>query len=53
MKRKTAIALPKGSNPALAKFLQGDAMNLDSHLGTFDFILMANLIDRLPGPRMP
>jgi len=50
LKRKIAIALPKGSNPAQAKFLQGDAMNLDSQLGTFDFILMANLIDRLPDP---
>ena len=50
LKRKTAIALPRGSNPARARFLQGDAMNLDSQLGTFDFILMANLIDRLPDP---
>ena len=25
-------------------------MNLDPQLGTFDFVLMANLIDRLPDP---
>ncbi len=50
LKRKTSIALPEESNPARAKFLQGDAMNLDPQLGTFDFVLMANLIDRLPDP---
>ena len=50
LKRKTSIALPEGSNPTRAKFLQGDAMNLDPKLGTFDFVLMANLIDRLPDP---
>ena len=50
LRRNSAISIPEGSNPARAKFLQGDAMNLDSQLGTFDFILMANLIDRLPDP---
>ena len=50
LERETTIALPKESNPTRAEFLQGDAMNLDSNLGTFDFILMANLIDRLPDP---
>ena len=32
------------------KFIQGDAQNLDSGLGQFDLIVMANLIDRLPDP---
>ena len=31
-------------------FEQGDACNLRADLGTFDLVLMANLIDRLPDP---
>ncbi len=32
------------------RFEQGDACNLRVDLGVFDFVLMANLIDRLPDP---
>ncbi|MEA3212493.1 MAG: hypothetical protein QOE70_5550 [Chthoniobacter sp.] len=32
-------------------FERGDAMNLRSDLGTFDIVLMANLLDRLHEPR--
>lgn len=50
LQRKARIALPEKSRPDRASFQQGDAMNLDRQLGTFDFVLMANLIDRLPDP---
>ncbi len=33
------------------KFERGDAMNLRADLGSFDVVLMANLIDRLSEPR--
>lgn len=33
-------------------FLRGDAMALPDALGTFDVVLMANLIDRLSDPRL-
>jgi putative 4-mercaptohistidine N1-methyltranferase len=32
------------------RFARGDACNLPDDLGAFDFVLMANLIDRLPDP---
>jgi SAM-dependent methyltransferase len=32
------------------RFEQGDACNLRADLGEFDFVLLANLIDRLPDP---
>lgn len=32
-------------------FHQGDAMNVDRNLGSFDVVLMANLIDRLNNPK--
>jgi putative 4-mercaptohistidine N1-methyltranferase len=32
------------------QFQAGDACNLQADLGTFDLVLMANLIDRLPDP---
>ncbi|OAI43039.1 methyltransferase type 12 [Verrucomicrobia bacterium SCGC AG-212-E04] len=35
---------------ARARFEVGDACNLRGGLGTFDVVLMANLIDRLPDP---
>jgi SAM-dependent methyltransferase len=31
-------------------FAVGDACHLEANLGPFDFVLMANLIDRLPDP---
>ena len=33
------------------RFETGDAQELRSELGTFDVVLMANLVDRLPDPR--
>jgi len=32
-------------------FLSGNALHLPSHLGSFDMVLAANLIDRLPEPK--
>lgn len=49
--RRTSVALPAKSRPERINFTQGDAMNLDPKIGKFDFILMANLIDRLPDPK--
>ena len=34
------------------KFMHGNVLELDEDIGTFDLILAANLIDRLPDPRM-
>lgn len=50
LQRKATIALPQNARPERTRFQQGDAMALHPQLGTFDFILMANLIDRLPDP---
>lgn len=41
---------PASTRPAHLRFQQGDAMALPEEIGTFDFVLMANLIDRLPDP---
>lgn len=46
-----SITRPQATRPERLHFEQGDAMNLSPKLGQFDFILMANLIDRLPDPR--
>ncbi len=51
LRRQVAVSLPVAAQPERIHFTQGDAMNLSPDLGTFDFILMANLIDRLPDPR--
>jgi len=32
-------------------FMQGDACNLNPRLGTFDIVLAANLVDRVPSPK--
>ena len=45
------LVMPDGLQTAHIRFEQGDACNLRHDLGTFDFVLMANLIDRLPDPR--
>lgn len=42
--------LPQGVDPSRLTFQQGDAMNLDPDLGSFDVVHMANLIDRLTHP---
>lgn len=41
---------PEGIDPTRLRFETGDACNLRADLGTFDVVLMANLIDRLPDP---
>ncbi len=49
--REVSIVLEKETRPENVRFRQGDAMNLEPELGAFDFVLMANLIDRLPEPK--
>lgn len=44
------VSLPEGLETARCHFEQGDAMNLRPDLGTFDRVLAANLICRLPEP---
>jgi putative 4-mercaptohistidine N1-methyltranferase len=43
--------LPKGVDPQRVRFEQGDAMALRPDLGSFEVVLMANLIDRLRSPK--
>jgi len=40
-----------GIERSRVSFEEGDAMNLRPDIGSFDVVLMANLIDRLPDPR--
>ena len=52
------LELPPDLRTDHVRFERGDACNLSADIGTFDFVLMANLIDRLPDPgqclaRMP
>ncbi len=42
---------PPNVDASRVTFEQGDAMNLRADLGTFDVVLMANLIDRLTDPQ--
>lgn len=49
--RTITLSIPPGARPNQLTFQQGDAMNLPYSLGSFDFVLMANLIDRLPDPK--
>jgi putative 4-mercaptohistidine N1-methyltranferase len=44
--------VPDGLDRNRARFRVGDAMNLPSNLGSFDLVLAANLICRLPKPRL-
>jgi putative 4-mercaptohistidine N1-methyltranferase len=44
------LELPEDLRTDQVIFEQGDACNLRVDLGTFDLVLMANLIDRLPDP---
>lgn len=46
----TAIVPPEIDRQRV-RFEQGDALALPADLGTFDVVLLANLIDRLPDPR--
>jgi len=50
--RDISVSLKPADQPSRVSFAQGDAMNLDPALGRFDFVLMANLIDRLPDPAL-
>jgi putative 4-mercaptohistidine N1-methyltranferase len=44
--------VPAGVDAARVKFEVGDAMNLRADLGAFDVVLAANLLCRLPDPRV-
>lgn len=44
--------LVDGVNPGRVRFLQGDAENLPGSIGRFDAITFANVLDRLPHPRV-
>jgi putative 4-mercaptohistidine N1-methyltranferase len=43
--------VPPGIDVLRVHFERGDAMDLRDHLGAFDAVLLANLIDRLPDPK--
>ena len=45
------IALPKGVRKRNVCFEVGDAQKLRRDIGSFDLVVMANLIDRLPDPK--
>ncbi len=45
------LELPSDLKTGNVRFEQGDACDLRADLGSFDLVLMANLIDRLPDPR--
>lgn len=49
-KGTTTLRLPAGVRPERVVFRRGDAMQLPDKLGTFDLVVMLNLIDRLPDP---
>lgn len=50
--RRPALAeVPATVDRARVRFQPGDALSPDPALGTFDVILLANLLDRLPDPR--
>ena len=44
--------LPDGMHPERVSFLQGDAESLPDSIGRFDVITFANVLDRLPHPRL-
>jgi putative 4-mercaptohistidine N1-methyltranferase len=44
------VVAPAGARPERIAFEQGDAMNLRAELGSFDRVLAANLLCRLPEP---
>lgn len=49
---RTTALVPAGTDPERVRFEVGDAMDLRSDLGTFDVVLAANLLCRLPDPRV-
>jgi len=46
----TELRRPAGVRPDRVMFQRGDAMHLPEKLGTFDLMVMLNLIDRVPDP---
>lgn len=44
--------VPDGCGPSRVRFAVGDAMDLPADLGAFDVVLAANLLCRLPDPRV-
>ncbi len=44
------LQMPLDLQTNRVRFERGDACDLRADIGTFDFVLMANLIDRLPDP---
>jgi len=46
------VRVPEGLDRERARFQLGDAMKLPANLGSFDLVLAANLICRLPEPRL-
>lgn len=44
------VGMPEGSHPERIRFEVGDALNLRADLGSFDRVLAANLVDRVPDP---
>lgn len=50
--RAAQAAVPAEFDRGRVKFEQGDAQALRPDLGTFDVVLMANLVDRLDDPRL-
>jgi len=50
---QTVVArVPPKIDRARVSFRKGDALHLPKNLGSFDLVLAANLIDRLPDPKM-
>jgi len=47
---KATATVPSSIERSRVTFEQGDAMDLRDHLGQFDVVLMANLVDRLQNP---
>lgn len=48
---RASAVLPDGIDPSRTSFEAGDAMALRDDLGSFDVVLAANLLCRLPDPR--
>lgn len=48
--RNSTAAVPGEIDRSRVRFEKGDAMNPRDHLGQFDVLLMANLVDRLTNP---
>lgn len=48
--KQTTATVPPDIDRSRVAFEQGDAMDLRDHLGQFDALIMANLVDRLQDP---